>query len=121
MMLFALQPLEADVLDWAKKAGGTNTDYGYGIAVDVSGNSYVTGNFEGTATFGEGDANETTLVSSGGYEIFVAKIKSPVPINDTLSLDIDGSGQNDLIVDYGSGVGTWIRMNNSTWSALLTP
>ena len=54
---------------WAKKAGGTNYDYGSGIAVDASGNSYVTGGFEGTATFGS-----TTLESSGSQDIFVAKL-----------------------------------------------
>ncbi|HRU48088.1 MAG TPA: SBBP repeat-containing protein, partial [Candidatus Syntrophosphaera sp.] len=56
---------------WAKKAGGTGSDWGYGIAVDTSGNSYVTGYFKGTATFGS-----TNLTSNGGYDIFVAKLDS---------------------------------------------
>ena len=54
---------------WAKKAGGTNYDDGYGIAVDANGNSYVTGYFLGDADFGN-----TTLTSSGGSDIFVAKL-----------------------------------------------
>jgi len=56
---------------WAKKAGGTSYDYGLGITVDANGNSYVTGYFMNSATFGT-----TTLTSSGSYEIFVAKMDS---------------------------------------------
>ncbi|MBP7333457.1 MAG: SBBP repeat-containing protein [Candidatus Cloacimonas sp.] len=54
---------------WAKQAGGTYYDEGMSIAVDANGNSYVTGCFSGSATFGT-----TTLISSGGYDIFVAKL-----------------------------------------------
>ena len=60
-------------LVWAKRAGGTTDDVGVGMAVDGSGNSYVTGIFSGSATFGPGDANETTLTSAGSEDIFVAK------------------------------------------------
>ena len=54
---------------WAVKAGGTSVDQGYGIAVDGAGNAYVTGRFEGTATFGS-----HTLTSTGSYDIFAARL-----------------------------------------------
>lgn len=54
---------------WAVKGGGTSVDYGTDIETDASGNSYVTGYFEGAASFGT-----TTLTSSGGYDVFIAKL-----------------------------------------------
>jgi len=56
---------------WAVKAGGSSPDLGYGIAIDSSGNAYVTGYFQGTATFGS-----TSLISSGINDIFIAKLSS---------------------------------------------
>ncbi len=65
--------LFADSYDfsWAKSAGGSGGDYGQSIAVDADGNSYVSGYFEGTAIFGG-----TTLTSSGGTDIFIAKMNA---------------------------------------------
>ena len=62
---------QIDVWLWAKKAGGTQDDEGYSIDIDSSGNSYVTGYFYGTASFGS-----TTLTSGGSNDIFVAKLDS---------------------------------------------
>jgi len=60
-------------LAWVKNAGGTQSDKGNGITT-LSGSSIVlTGYFEGTATFGEGEANETALVTDGELDIFVAR------------------------------------------------
>lgn len=73
---FVSGPVAAQDLEWAKQAGGTEVDNGHGITVDGSGNSYVTGIFRGTATFGGGEANKTVLISSGWNDIFVAKYKS---------------------------------------------
>ncbi|MCH2633222.1 MAG: SBBP repeat-containing protein, partial [Acidimicrobiales bacterium] len=51
--------------------GGTQTDYSRGVAVDGSGNVYVTGHFTGTVDFGAGD-----VTSTGGYDVFVTKLNS---------------------------------------------
>jgi hypothetical protein len=53
---------------WASASGGTSDDRATGISVDVLGNTYVTGFFKNTATFGT-----TTLNSFGGYDAFLAK------------------------------------------------
>ena len=51
--------------------GGTNFDQGYDITIDSSGNSYITGYFNGTVNFGGGD-----VTSAGSTDIFVLKLNS---------------------------------------------
>jgi hypothetical protein len=65
-----VDPVVEDMLrnNLAFRAGGTGGDFGTGIAVDKNGNIYVTGYFEGTATFGE-----KSLTSKGKKDAFVAK------------------------------------------------
>jgi len=67
--IFVAKLNTSGVWQWAVKAGGVSADYGQGIAIDSSGNCYVTGYFAGTATFGS-----TSLTSSGNNDIFVAKL-----------------------------------------------
>ncbi|MGE5363644.1 MAG: SBBP repeat-containing protein [Bacteroidota bacterium] len=60
-----------DVL-WAKSAGGTGNDYGKSVAVDASGNIYVTGDYNSPAIA----VNSTTLTnvnSAGTSDIFLSK------------------------------------------------
>ncbi len=80
---------------WAKSAGGTNEDKGYGIAVDAIGNSYVTGWFSSsTITFGS-----TTLTNSGSDDIFVVKYDSS---GNVMRAKSAGGTSNDL--GYGIAV-----------------
>jgi len=55
--------------EWAISAGGTLHDKTRGIAVDPAGNILLTGEFTGTATFGE-----QTLTAVGSMDFFVAKV-----------------------------------------------
>jgi hypothetical protein len=69
----AVPSATAQELEWATQAGSNSFADGRGIATDPRGNSYVTGEFFGTATFGAGEANETMLEAAGGFDVFVAK------------------------------------------------
>ena len=75
------------LLVWAKQAGRATDDgiFGEGIATDNSSNSYITGNFNSTATFGAGERNETQLKAAGVRDIFVAKWSAATARADLLS------------------------------------
>jgi uncharacterized delta-60 repeat protein len=60
-------------LIWAKAAGGYGDDIGHAIAALPDGSTLVAGEFEGTATFGLDELNETTLTSGGADDIFIAR------------------------------------------------
>ncbi len=60
-------------LIWAKKAGGLNDDSSFDIMRNIDGSSIITGQFNGTATFGPGETNQTILTSSGSDDVFIAK------------------------------------------------
>ncbi|MEO8415532.1 MAG: SBBP repeat-containing protein [Ginsengibacter sp.] len=60
---------------WAKQLGGTDVDYPTAIAVDATGNVYVTGDFEGTADFDPG-APVYSFTSFGSSDIFIVKLNT---------------------------------------------
>jgi hypothetical protein len=60
-------------LAWAKQAGGSGSNKGYGITTLSDNSTVVTGEFRDSATFGPGEPNETILTSSGYEDIFVAR------------------------------------------------
>ncbi len=53
---------------WAKRAGGTGDDKSLAVTTDPIGNSYITGYFSGTVSFGT-----STITSAGGFDMFFAK------------------------------------------------
>jgi len=84
-------------LDYCGYIGGSGDDYGYGIAVDPSGNAYVTGYTSSTeSTFPV--AVGPDLTHNGLFDVFVAKVNA-----DGTALDycgyIGGSSH-----DYGRGI-----------------
>lgn len=72
---------------WARSAGGTLQTQNLGIAVDASGNSYVTGLFNGTAMFGS-----FVLTSAGSYDAFLAKYDAA---GDVVWARSDGGSSTD--------------------------
>ena len=65
----AAEPKTPPTFEWVVSAGGTLHDKTRGIAVDPAGNVLLTGEFTGTATFGE-----HSLTSVGSMDFFVAKV-----------------------------------------------
>ncbi len=106
---------------WARKAGGTYGDTGYGITADVSGNCIVTGGFNGTATFGT-----SNLVAAGaGADIFVAKldtdgnwvwaVRAGSPYTDIGSAVANDASGNIYTTGYSSYPATFGTINISNY------
>jgi hypothetical protein len=81
---------------FTKTMGGANHDYGQAIAVDGSGNVYITGYFEGTVDFNPGGTADSHT-SAGLEDIFLTKIKSDGSYGYTKTM----GGTNH---DYGQAV-----------------
>ncbi len=58
---------------WAKQLGGSSDDNGYSIALDVTGNVYTSGSFNGTGDFDPGVA-VVNLTSAGSDDAFISKL-----------------------------------------------
>jgi hypothetical protein len=100
---------------WAKAFGDTGNDIGYGVAVDASGDLFLTGFFEGAVDFGEGP-----LTSNGSADIFVVSFTSAgvtrwtrnlggAGLDEARSVAVDPGGNLYLTgrfgatVDFGGG------------------
>ena len=60
---------------WASRAGGSGTDFVFGVSALPDGSAIITGSFRGTATFGS-----ITLTSSGADDVFTVKyLSAPIP------------------------------------------
>lgn len=81
---------------WSRSIQSDDASEGHAIAVDGSGNVYVTGRFEGTADF-DVTGGGMSITSSGGYDIFVMKIAASGSL--TWVKTIGGTG-----TDEGNGI-----------------
>jgi gliding motility-associated-like protein len=94
---------------WVRSAGGPNNDAASGIALDLSGNVYVTGIFRGTANFG---TNAVTSVnypasSQASGDVFLTKldnngnfiwVKKGSAQGDEKSTDVCTDGQGGVYI-----------------------
>jgi hypothetical protein len=109
---------------WAKNVGSTGTDYGTKIAMDGSGNTYITGVFQGTADFDPGVGIDVHT-SIGNSDIFFAKYDATgnyiwaknigsVGGDYGNAIAVDGNGSTYITgafqgtADFDPGVGTAI-------------
>ena len=89
-------------LVWAKRFGGSSTDFGNSIAVDSSGNIYTTGVFSNTVDFDPG-VGITNLTSAGQYDVFVSKRDSSGNLVWAKSFGADSSDFGESIAVDSSG------------------
>ena len=91
---------------WAKRMGGTSSDFGDAIAIDDAGNVYTTGSFRGTVDFDPG-AVWFNLTSAGIRNIFVSKLDDSG--NFVWAKRMGGTGEdggNAIAVDAAGNVYT---------------
>jgi hypothetical protein len=80
---------------WIVEAGGVSEDIGVGIAVDSTGNIYVSGKISETTTFGS-----TNLTSNGDTDIFIAKLNNSGSWQWAVNVgDSEGDSGHDIVVD----------------------
>ena len=101
---------------WARRAGGDKLDYSYAVAVDASGNAYITGSFSSTkATFG---TINLTNVNAGSGDIFLAKYNSAGTVlwakraggtdfDDSDSIAVDAAGNVYITGGFSSATATF--------------
>ncbi len=126
--LFAAKLNSSGVLTWNTFLGGSGQDDGTGIAVDGSGNVYVSGN--STATWGSpvrafsgggGDAFAAKLNSSGGltWNTFLGGANSDM----ATAIAVDGSGNAYVTGNSAASWGSPVRAyssGNDAFAAKLT-
>jgi hypothetical protein len=99
-------------VQWAKRAGGTSFDIANSVGTDASGNIFITGRFFNTITFGV-----TSLTSSGGADVFIAKYDTG---GNVLWAKKAGSTGNDMSFSVSSGVGGNAVITGAFYSPTLT-
>lgn len=116
--IFVAKYNSSGVLQWVQSAGGSEYDYGNSIAIDGTGNAYITGRYNGTATFGA-----ITKTSVGADDIFVAKYNGSGAVqwvqsaggitnDNATSMALDVSGNIYITGDY-SGTATFGTINKT--------
>jgi len=133
--VFVVKYNSTGTAQWAARLAGTVDEYGNSIAVDSSGNVYVTGSYASnplTIYNANGTAFGTTLSNAGSYDVFVVKYNTSGTAqwatriagsgSDTgRGISVDSSGnvyatgqfQSAPVTIYHAGGGTFGTLTNS--------
>jgi len=123
---------------WARTWGGSDHDYGYGVATDGSGNVYATGYFYGTVDFDPGTGVDKHTSSDGSLDVFLSKFDSSggflwartwdgAPYSDSgqgVTTDASGNiyvtGLFEGTTDFDPGLGVDNHTSNGYYDAYLS-
>jgi hypothetical protein len=122
---------------WARTWGGSQTECANGVAVDVFGNVYVSGNFQGTDVDFDPGGGVDDHTSNGAFDAFLSQFDSSGYINwartwggnlsDTgygVAADVSGNayvtGYFSGTVDFDPGTGVDSRISNGGEDVFLS-
>ncbi|MCD6066742.1 MAG: hypothetical protein K0S33_1568 [Bacteroidetes bacterium] len=121
---------------WAKQISGAADEDAKSVKVDLQGNVYITGHFEGTVDFDPGPAIQD-ITTSNNFDTYVLKLNSAGDLvwvktflgfgNDYgTSLEVDDQGNvyhfgyTDNMIDLDPGTGSSMVSSNGGYDAILT-
>ena len=116
---------------WAKRIGGTSGELGQDLALDSSGNIYVTGSFYGTVDFDPGPTTANLSASGFNDDIFILKLDSSGAfswakkmggsgndVGNAIAIDANGNpcvaGNFNSVGDFDPNAGTFTLTPNGT-------
>ena len=123
---------KAGTAQWATRIAGSTVDAGYGISVDDSGNSYVTGYYDSNPVtiYNSDGSTFGTLVNSGFSDTFIVKYNTSgtaqwaTRIADAIieygyGISVDDSGNVYVTGTYGANPATIYNADGSTFGTLV--
>src|SRR5207253_2509948 len=99
--VFVTKYSPAGAASWVRGFGGASTSTATGLAVDGSGNAFVTGSFFGTTAIGG-----TTLTSAGSYDVYLAKLDPSGNVACAVGFGGAGNDVGTAIAIDGTGAAT---------------
>lgn len=126
-------------LVWAHSVGGALMDEANGVAVDSSGNVYVTGSFEGTVDLDPSSSATANVTSAGAWDAFILKLDasgayqwghqigggSGNDLGQDVAVDSSGNphfyGTSVTGADFDPGAGTVNLGGSATFILKMTP
>jgi hypothetical protein len=98
---------------WRQQIGTDESDKSYGVAVDSSGNAYISGETYGDLGGTNAGGADAFLVKFGATSLFGGQqviTTSAANARDAIAVDVDGDGDLDVVsASYGDGKVAWFE------------